>query len=282
VTTATTPVPDAAPDRGSTVAPEHGGTSLASATFVLGRRALVSTARQPATWVPGLAFPLLIAAVNSASLGRTTGLPGFPDVDSFLQFLLPATLIQGVTFGGIIGGADMAVDIQGGFFDRLLSSPVPRTAILVGRLVGSMVLGLVQAVVFMGVFMLFGVRIAGGAPAMLTLMVMGMLLALAIGGFAAGVGLRTGSQEAVQNFFPLVFVALFISSAFFPTALMNGWFRWAAEHNPVSWLINGARDLVITGFSWSDAGAALGIAAVLAAITISFAGAQLRRRLKAS
>jgi ABC-2 type transport system permease protein len=259
--------------------PGHAG--IVPATLSLGRRALVSTARQPSTWVPGLAFPLLIAAVNSASLGRTTGLPGFPTVDSFLQFLLPATLIQGVTFGGIIGGADMAVDIQSGFFDRLLSSPVPRMAILVGRLVGSMVLGMVQAVVFMGVFMLLGVRIAGGVPAMLALIVMAMFLALAIGGFAAAVGLRTGSQEAVQNFFPLVFVTLFISSAFFPTALMQGWFRWVAEHNPVSWLINGARQLVITGFTWSDAAAAIGIAMLLSVVTITFASAQLRRRLKA-
>jgi ABC-2 type transport system permease protein len=262
---------------------DHAGgyAGMASATYALGRRALISTARQPATWVPGLAFPLLIAAVNAASLGRTTGLPGFPEVDSFLQFLLPATMIQGVTFGGIIGGADMAVDIQGGFFDRLLSSPVPRTAILVGRLVGSMVLGLVQAAVFMAVFMAFGVRIAGGVPAMLALLVMAMVLALAIGGFAAAVGLRTGSQEAVQNFFPLVFVALFISSAFFPTALMEGWFRWVAEHNPVTVLINGARDLVISGFTVADAAAAIGVALALAVVTITFASVQLRRRLKA-
>jgi ABC-2 type transport system permease protein len=277
MTSATTPI-----DTGAVPAGHAGGrsTHLIPATLLLGRRAVLSTARQPATWVPGIAFPLLIAAVNSASLSRTTGLPGFPTVDSFLQFLLPATLIQGVAFGGIIGGADMAVDIQDGFFDRLLSSPVPRTAILVGRLVGSMVLGMLQAVVFMAVFMLFGVRIAGGLPAMLALIVMAMVLALAIGGFAAAVGLRTGSQEAVQNFFPLVFVALFISSAFFPTALMQGWFKWVAEHNPVSWLINGARNLVITGFSWSDAAAAIGIALVLAAITITFASAQLRRRLR--
>ena len=257
-----------------------GGATLVPATVALGRRALISTIRQPATWVPGLIFPLLIAAVNAASLSRTVDLPGFPPADSFLQFLLPATLIQGVLFGGIVGGADLALDIQDGFFDRLLSSPVARPAILLGRLGGAMALGVVQAVFFVAVFMVFGARVEGGVPAVLVLVVVAVLLAVAVGGFAAGVGLRTGSQEAVQNFFPLVFVLLFISSAFFPTALMQGWFQWVAERNPLSWMMNAARDLVLSSFNVAEALQAIGIAAAFAVLTISFAAAQLRRRIR--
>lgn len=252
---------------------------LVSATLALGRRSVVGTARQPASWVPGLVFPLMIAAVNAASLTRTIDLPGFPPVDSFLQFLLPATLVQGVLFGGISGGADTALDIQGGFFDRLLSSPVARPAILLGRLGGAVVLGALQAVFFIGVFLAFGAPVAGGVAAVVVLVIMAMILAVAIGGFATAVGLRTGSQEAVQNFFPLVFVAMFVSSAFFPATLMTGWFQWVAERNPLSYMVNGARTLVVEGFTPAAAVQAIGVAAALAAVMVLFAVVQLRRRV---
>jgi len=268
---------------GASTAPAiHDGAGLLAATVALGRRSVLATARQPAAWVPGVLFPLLIAAVNAASLNRTIDLPGFPPVDSFLQFLLPATVIQGVLFGGIVGGGDVAVDIQSGFFDRLLSSPVARPAILLGRLGGAVVLGAVQALFFLTVFIVFGASIEGGLAAVVVVVVVAMILALAVGGFAAAVGLRTGSQEAVQNFFPLVFVMLFISSAFFPTTLMTGWFRWVAERNPLTWLIDSVRDLVISGFDLTDALRAVAIASVLAVITVAMAAGQLRRRVAAS
>jgi ABC-2 type transport system permease protein len=221
----------------------------------------------------------MIAAVNSAALGKTTSLPGFPDVDSFLQFLLPATLIQGVLFGGIVAGSDMALDVQDGFFERLVASPVHRTSILLGRMAGAAVLGGIQALVFIGVFMLFGAHVDGGLPAILTLVVLGVILAVAVGSWAAGIGLRTGSAEAVQNSFPLVFILLFISSAFFPTDLMSGVYQKIAEYNPLSWMINGARNLVIEGFSWTAAAQALGIASALLAVTATIAVRQLNRRL---
>ena len=265
----------------SQAAPGHRSARVVAAQVrVLSRRSVLGTLRQPASWIPGLVFPLLIAAVNSAAMGRSTALPGFPDVESFLQFLLPATLIQGVLFGGIIGGSDVALDIQDGFFERLLASPVARSSILVGRLAGAAVLGAIQATLFATIFVIFGADVAGGLAALAVLIVVGMLLAVAVGGLAAAIGLRTGSQEAVQNSFPLVFVLLFLSSAFFPTTLMSGWYQTAAEANPLSWLIDAARQLVITGFSWSDAATAVGLALVFAGVGVVAANLALRRRLR--
>lgn len=254
--------------------------STASSVAMLSRRSVIGTARQPATWMPGLFFPLLIAAVSSAAFTRATGLPGFPDVQSFVQFLLPATLIQGVLFGGIIGGADTALDIQNGFFERLLASPVRRSAILVGRLAGAAALGGVQALVFVAIFLAFGTSVAGGAAAVAVLVLVGMILAVAVGGVASAIGLRTGSQEAVQNSFPLIFVLLFVSSAFFPTELMSGWYRTAAQANPLSWLIDAARNLVVVEFTWGQAFAAVGWSVVLAVLGIGLALLALRRRLR--
>jgi ABC-2 type transport system permease protein len=254
-------------------------------TLALARRSVVGTLRQPTMWFPALVFPLLIAAVNSAAFNRAPealASMGFPPVDSFLQFLLPGTLAQGVLFGGIIGGADIALDIENGFFERLMASPVARSAILIGRLAGAAVLGAIQAVIFVTLFVLFGAPIAGGLGAVLVLVVTAMLLALAVGGFAASIGLRTGSQEAVQNTFPLLFVLVFVSSAFFPTALMTGWYQAVAENNPITWMIDGLRELVITGFAWSDALTAIGVAAALAMLAVVVATSQFRRRLAAS
>jgi len=249
----------------------------------LARRSIVGTARQPAAWLPGIFFPLMIAAVNASAMGKSINLPGFdPKPDSFLQFLLPATLIQGVMFGGIIGGTDMAVDIENGFFERLVASPVARSSILVGRLAGAGVLGGIQAAVFMLVFTLFGARVAGGLPAMLVLILCGVILAITIGGLAGAIALRTGSQEAVQSSFPLIFVLLFMSSAFFPPSLMTGWYQAVAQNNPVTWLINGARELVITGFSAGAAAQCLGVALVTAALAVTLATRQFRKRLAVS
>ena len=248
----------------------------------LAKRSIFGTARQPAMWIPGMFFPLMLAAVNSAAMGKSIALPGFPPVQSFLQFLLPATLIQGVMFGGIIGGTDMAVDIENGFFERLVASPVARPSILVGRLSGAAVMGATQAVLFMVIFTLFGVDIVGGLPAVFVLIVVGSILALAIGGLCAAIALRTGSQEAVQSSFPLIFVLLFISSAFFPTTMMSGWYKTVATYNPITWLIDATRSLVISGFDAKDALTALGLAVVFALLAIFLATRQLQRRLAVS
>ncbi len=275
--TVATVAPDARPAPQIGVRPD-----VVAQTVALARRSVRGTARQPASWLPSMFFPLMIAAVNAAAMGRSTNLPGFPKVDSFLQFLLPATIVQGVLFGGIMGGTDVALDIENGFFERLVASPVARSSILVGRLAGAGVLGACQAVVFMAVFMLFGARIDGGIAAMAVLIVVAMILAVAVGGFCAAIALRTGAQEAVQNSFPLIFVLLFMSSAFFPTTLMTGWFQTLAVHNPMSWLMDSARNLVIADFDLGQALEAIGLSCCVAVVTVAIATRQFRRRLAVS
>ncbi len=263
--------------------PAPGRSVMVSQTRIMARRSVVGTFRQPAQWIPGLFFPLMLAAVNSAAMGKSIHLPAFqaafPGIQSFGQFLLPATMIQGVMFGGIVAGSDVALDIEDGFFERMVVSPVARSSILVGRLAGACALGAVQAVLFTTVFSLFGAKVAGGLGAYAVLVALGMILALGMGGLMAAIALRTGSQEAVQNTFPLIFVLLFLSSAFFPTQLMKGWYQATAEHNPISWMINGARDLVINGFTWHSAIEALAVASVLALGAVALATRQFRRRL---
>lgn len=249
--------------------------------WALSWRAVVRVARQPSSWIPATVFPLLLVAVNSSAMARVTEIPGVvPPGTTFLMFLLPAAIVQGVMFGGINGGAELATDIQTGFFDRLVSSPVSRSAILVGRLGGAMAFGLFQAVLFQVLLWPFGADVAGGPAGRLVLVAVALLMSLGLGAVAAGLAARTGQAEAVQGFFPLIFILLFLSSAFFPTELMTGLYRTVAEANPITWMVDGMRHQVLVGFSWTEAFVSLGVCAGLCVLGLAFAVAQVRRRLR--
>jgi ABC-2 type transport system permease protein len=176
----------------------------------------------------------------------------------------------------------MAVDIQDGFFDRLVASPVSRSAIVLGRLAGAAVLGAIQAVVFMGVLTAFGAHIEGGVAAVLVIIVVAMLLAVGIGGLAVAIALKTGSAEIVQAFFPVFFISLFASSAFFPRQLMSGWFKGVAAANPLSYMIEAVRALILTGFDVADALKAIAIVAGLCVLALLLSLRALQSRLAAS
>ncbi len=250
----------------------------AAGVISLSRRSTLNTLRQPQMWVPSMVFPLIFTAINTAAMGRATHLPGFPG-DSFLDFAVATAVLQGVLFGATAGGSDMAVDIQDGFFDRLVSSPVSRPAIVLGRLAGAGVLAAVQSLVFMGVLSAFGADIRGGAAAVVTIAATAMLLAAGVGGVTVAIALKTGSSEVVQATFPVLFISLFTSSAFFPRELMSGWFGAVASANPLSFMVESMRALILQGFDTADAARALGIVAALAAASLMMCLAALRSRL---
>ena len=121
-------------------------------TLALARRSVRNTAVEPTAWLPSIIFPLMLAVVYGAQFGQATDLPGFPEVDSFLQFVLPASILQGISFNAGEAGTAMATDIEGGFFDRLVTSPSSRVSIFVGRLAGAVAFSGVLAVVLIVIF----------------------------------------------------------------------------------------------------------------------------------
>jgi ABC-2 type transport system permease protein len=246
----------------------------------LTRRGVNRAIRQPHVWGVGLLFPIFMAAVNTSTMGRVVHLEEFPEVDSFLQFLLPAAITHAVLFGGLTAGTDTAIELINGFFDRLVVSPVSRTALIAGRIVGSAVTGALQALVLIALFAPFDAPVRGGWPAVGLLVVYAMLMSMVIGGFSATLAFRAASPEAIGNLFPLAVVALFGSSAFFPTSLMTGSYGAFARHNPVTWMLDGIRVQVTTGLDWSEAARSLGTAAGLAAFFLVTANLALRGRIK--
>ena len=247
--------------------------------LALSRRAVVNISRRPAAIVPALVFPLMFLALTSAAMARTIELPGFPPVESFVQFAIATTILQGSLFGATSAGADMAKDIEDGFFERLVASPVARTSILVGRVAGAATLGFVQAWLFIGIALVFGTHIEGGLLAMALISVVAAVAAAGIGSMSMAFGLRSGSSEAVQGSFPLIFVMLFFSSAFFPRTLMDGWFRDVATWNPLSRLIEALREQVIFGVDFGEFLVALGVATGILVFGVTVAGMALRGRL---
>jgi ABC-2 type transport system permease protein len=245
--------------------------SLAAQVLHLARRSVVRTLRQPANWITPLIFPLALMAVNAGGLDAATNLPGFPS-DSFLAFFLAFPFIQGALFATVNAGVDLARDIQTGFLNRLSLTPMQGAALLVGHLGGVIAMGFLQALWYLSVGLAIGVRLESGVLGALVIFVLAVLIVLAFGSFGALAALRTGSTEAVHSLFPVFFVFLFISSMNLPRNLIETeWFRIAASLNPVSYLIEAIRSLVI--FGWDGQALALGfgftIALAIVGLTLS-------------
>jgi ABC-2 type transport system permease protein len=250
--------------------------------YLLGRRSVVRTLRQPANVVFPLVFPLLLLAVNSGGLDSATHLPGFP-TDSYVAFALAVPFIQGALFATMNAGTDLARDIQTGFLNRLALTPMRGIALLAGQLGGVVTMGLVQAIVYLSVGLAVGVDIASGVPGVIVVLAFAVVVSLGFGALGAFAALRTGSGEAVQGIFPLFFVLLFISSLGLPRNLIEvDWFRALATVNPVSYLLECVRSLIITGWDGQALALGFGIAAAIAVVALALAGAALRSRLTRS
>lgn len=246
----------------------------------LGARSVKQTFRRTQLMAPILVFPTLLLAIQTGGAGSAVDLPQFPKVESFLAFLLAGAMIQSTLLAGNSGGIALAVDIEMGFTDRLLAAPISRFAIVLGRLAGTAALGVVTALWFISIGLIFGVSIAGGIPGAILVVVLTSLSAIAFGGLGAAVALRAGRASVVQGLFPLVFVILFLSSAFFPANLMLEPASSVADYNPLSFVVQGIRDLITSELSAEALWKAAGSIALIGALGIGLSALALRRRLR--
>ena len=255
------------------------GSSFLTQVMALARRSTVRTLRQPAVLVSALLFPMMFFSINASGLDAASRLPGFPDAP-YLDFAFAFPLVQASLFGAITAGSDLARDIENGFFDRLSLTPMRPAALLSGMLAGVVALGLIQGVVFLLFGLLMGVTISSGFLGMLVIVALTVLVALAFGGLGAVLAIRTGSVEAVESAFPLFFVAIFMSSINLPRNLIEqDWFRFIATVNPISYLVEGIRSLVITGWDGQALLLGFGCAAAIVVLAIGGAAASMRTRV---
>jgi ABC-2 type transport system permease protein len=245
----------------------------------LARRSVLRTLRQPAQIVPALVFPLFLLAVNSGGLRDATNLPGFP-TDSYLTFALAVPFMQGALFSVMNAGTDLARDIETGFLNRLALTPLHGAALLSGLLAGAVVLGLVQASVYLLVGLIAGAGLATGVLGALVIIALAVTITVAFGAIGLFAALRTGSGEAVQSLFPVFFVFLFLSSMALPLDLIQTtWFRDIATANPISYLLQAFRTLLIEGWDPEALALGFGIAAAIFVVGMLAARAALKTRL---
>jgi len=253
--------------------------SLFSQIGLLAERSVLHAVRQPAQLVFPIAFPLVLLAVNTSGLDAATQLPGFPTA-SYLDFALAVPFMQGALFAALNGGQDLARDIENGFLNRLSLTPMSGAALLAGQLGGALFTGVLSAVLYLLTGLLFGAGITAGVGGALVLLVLAVTICMAFACFGTFVALRAGSGEAVQGFFPLFFVLLFLSSAFFPRDLIEQeWFRTIATYNPVSYMVEGIRSLVITGWDAGALAASFGISAAAIMLFLALSARALKTRL---
>ncbi|MBJ7347250.1 MAG: ABC transporter permease [Thermoleophilaceae bacterium] len=244
--------------------------------WVIARRAIARTYRRPQLLMPLFLVPTMFLAVTAGGAARSIDLPGFPPVDNFFHFALAGAIAQSTMLGGLIVGTALSMDVDNGFFDRMIVSPVPRSALVLGRLLAGAIIGFGQGMFYLAIGMLFGARVEAGPLGAVIVCMLGALTAVAIGGLAVSLALRAQAQW-VQGAFPLVFVGLFLSSAFFPRALLTGPAATIADYNPMSYIVEGIRDPIISTISWNIVGTAIAVAITFSCITVAIAIRGLRR-----
>ncbi|MCW3022670.1 MAG: hypothetical protein JWR30_1992 [Conexibacter sp.] len=248
--------------------------------LALARRTLMGAVRRPQFLAPLVIMPTLFLAVNTGGLTRTTDLPGFPQVGGFLDFELAGAITQSLLLGGVMQGIGTALEIEGGFFDRLVASPIPRVSIVLGRILAGSAIAAGQVVWFLVLGLLFGATVHAGVPGVLLVLVIGVLAGTGFAALGVVLALRARNASTVQGIFPIVFVILLVSSAWFPRELLQAPASWFADYNPLSYIAEGMRDPIISAVSARAALEGVAAAAAMTAAFVALAVWALRGRLR--
>jgi ABC-2 type transport system permease protein len=246
----------------------------------LGRRSIRQALRRPQFLAPLVVFPSLMLAANTGGAGRATDLPGFPRVHGFLDFELAGSIMQSAMLAGVSGGIALALDFEMGFIDRLFTAPISRYSIVAGRLAATAVMGIAAGVWFVTGGLIFGAHIEGGVGGVVVILVLTCLAAAAFGALAAALAIGARRASVVQGIFPLVFVILFLSTAFFPQDLLLEPAKTIARLNPLSLIADGMRGPILGSVALSDVGRALGGIAVVGVVGVALTAVALRARVR--
>ena len=239
-------------------------------------RALRAVPRDPAAVLPPVFIAVFFFIVNIATLKKLTGHhPGF----SYTAFEMATAILLGVT--GVSRAPALVLDIQTHYLDRLLLTPVRRTAILVGHMAADVAVAAALTVPIMVLGAILGVRFGGGVLGIVAFVLLASLWSLAFAGFGYAIALKTGNPAAVNSAFLLFFPFLFLTSSYVPRSQLSGWLSTVAGFNPVTYLLEGLRSLVLgSGWQWSQLGQALAAIALVGLVSMTMCFAALRGRVR--
>lgn len=237
-------------------------------------RALRQIPREPEAVIPALIVPIFFFVVQVGSLQNIAVNAGITD---YKAFQLPVAIIFAVT--GISRAGALVTDIQSGYFDRLLLTPMNRAALLLGLMIADLVLVIALSVPVVVLGYIVGVRFVTGILGILAFMGLAGLWGLAFTGFPYAIALKTGNPAAVNSSFILFFPFAFLTTTFLPKDALTGWLATVATYNPVTYVLAGLRALVSEGWDASAIGGALLAILGVAAVSFTLAFAALRGRV---
>jgi len=246
-----------------------------SDVMVIAGRALRAVPRDVESVIPPVFIALFFFLVNVGTLQQLTerNIPNF----DFTAFQMPTAILLGVT--GISRAPALVIDVQDGYFDRLLVTPVRRLAILLGHLAADVTVAAALTVPILIVGFLLGVRFETGPLGIVVFILIAALWSLAFSGFGYAIALKTGNPGAVQSAFLLFFPFLFLTTSYVPKEQLSGWLKTVATWNPVTYLLDGLRSLTTKGWDAGDLGGALLAVVIVGALSMTLCFAALRGRI---
>jgi ABC-2 type transport system permease protein len=233
-------------------------------------RSLKLIPRVPSTFVPSMVMPLFLTVAMAGAFAGLVLLPGFP-ADKSIDWFIPMTTVQGGAFAGITTGMGIARDLENGFYDRLLSSPASRAALLAGPLLASVLRALIPLTMLLVIALAAGANFHGGAGAAATLAIATLGLAFVGGAWSVGLALRLKSQQAAPLMQTGIFLLVFLSTAQMPIDLLTGWLHTVARFNPMTNILGLAREGFLGEVTWDGTWPGLVSLAGLAAAALAFA-----------
>jgi len=233
--------------------------------YYLSIRSIKQIWRPVMALIPSLFIPIFFFAVNSASLSAFSKVPGFPNV-SYRDFIAPVALFTAIFFSSGNAGIELVQDISNGYFKKLIIMPINRLAILFGRLTEVAVQAVMQGLIVLVLLLVIGVKFNTGFLGILA--IFGMLILFAMAWSCLGIifALRTQNARLVQSMFILVFPFLYLTTSQAPLPLLPPTFRLIATYNPVTYVIEGVRALVLS--DWGDPAIAKGYAIATIALVV--------------
>jgi ABC-2 type transport system permease protein len=236
-----------------------------SEVVLLGRRAVREIVRYPEATIPTLFIPLFFLVVNLGQVSKT-----FPSTTPFLKgqsyvaFQLPVSIIFAAATA--TSGLALVTEIDNGYFDKLLVTPIRRSSLIFGRLSADLVRGIATSTLVLLVGIALGARVATGVPGAIVMILLGAGFGVAYAGFGIFIALRTRNVQATQSSFLLFFPLLFLTPNFVPFDRLSSVMDTLAHINPISYVLVGLRSLVIDGWNVGEILVAVGVVVAMGAI----------------
>ena len=219
--------------------------------LALAQRALREGWRSPEALLPTLFIPLFFFVVNTGQVSKIFSSDSTPFLEgqNYAAFQVPSTILLAASFGS--AALFLVEDIEGGYFDKLRAAPVPRTAIVLGQLAAEGVKSLVLTAAILLVAIPFGVSVASGPIGLVLLLVLTSTWAVAFSGFMTLIAMKTRSAAATNSASFVFFPLLFLTPNFVPRDLLSRPMEIAATLNPVTYIMEALRSLVLRDLEWT-------------------------------